>query len=90
MIVGCYTMDLYCDGAADCKKAAANHQGSAPGQFTGETRAEASRDATLAGWRLDHKKGFALCPACNRAKITAVDRLFDPEAPTMVPPPRKP
>lgn len=88
MIVGCYSMDLYCDGALDCPKRQANFDGNAPGQFTGAHRTEASSEVTRAGWRLDHRNNLALCPACNRAKITSPDRLFDPEATTLPPPPR--
>lgn len=46
MIVGCYSMDLYCDvkDAFGCR--------AYPGQFTGRTESECIRKARKAGWRV--------------------------------------
>lgn len=67
MIVGCYTMDLYCDEQG-CKNATARHtsdgRGAPPGQFYGETAGECRRAARRAGWKLSRRdgQGHASCP----------------------------
>ncbi len=61
MIVGCYTLELYCD-APDCPWR--------PHQFTGRTEAECIRAAKSVGWRLDKKKGIAKCKAHRHLRIT--------------------
>lgn len=45
--VGCYTLDLYCDG--EHTDGLAKYEGGF-GQFTGGTLARARRDAKRAGW----------------------------------------
>lgn len=71
MIVGCYSMDLYCDGAT-CRGRRLPVQGEAKydgervrDQFTGPNLAYASRVARQAGWKLDHKGSRAWCPHCS-------------------------
>lgn len=73
MIVGCYSLDLYCAGSfnvpraqrpADCLEDA---QG-----FTGRNRTQATREAREAGWKVQHaregKPGQAWCPNCKGRK----------------------
>jgi len=70
MIVGCYTLDLYCDN----KPA---HQylwisdymsdGKFPVQFIGERGCDCRQQARKAGWKL-MRDGRALCPRCTGAK----------------------
>lgn len=61
MIVGCYSLDLYCDSAWSCS-------GQADG-FTGRNRTQATKEAKKDGWRVTHaregKTGRAICPDCN-------------------------
>jgi hypothetical protein len=69
MIVGCYSVDLYCDYEN------MNHfWHSCPPQFTGETEAECLRDARRCGWRFSRGKRprLAKCPECVKAKINKV------------------
>lgn len=62
MIVGCYSMDLYCRN--DFRHA----DGVRPAQFTGRTFAACKRDAIGAGWRF-HRDGDVTCPRCIRTPI---------------------
>lgn len=57
-IIGCYDLHLYCDHADhDAYKHRFN-----PGQYTGDTRAEAVRAARESGWSVDSKANRCLCP----------------------------
>lgn len=62
MIVGCYTMDLYCD-ASDHKSVATRRGG---WQYTGETAGECKRKAKADGWKF-HRDGEVSCPECAKA-----------------------
>lgn len=73
MIVGCYTLDLYCendrqypDGTHDFYEF--------PHQYTGETHAECNRQARKQGWKLTRDKK-AFCPKCSRRTKRAPDSL---------------
>jgi hypothetical protein len=61
MIVGCYSMDLYCDGSPCVTTRAYQNQ------FTGETASECRKEARRIGWRFDLTARKAYCPACNRS-----------------------
>lgn len=68
MIVGCYTLDLYCDEDGcpnDCARYTSDGRGAPPGQFTGETGGECRSQAKRAGWKLTRRdgEGHASCPA---------------------------
>ncbi len=66
MIVGCYTMDLYCANWHD--KDPSTCVGVSPGyapQFTGQTEAQCKRQARKAGWKFS--RWDAICPACAKA-----------------------
>lgn len=59
MIVGCYSLDLYCghqhNGEYKCT--------AWPGQFTGRTAAASLRAAKRAGWKVDKRNpDGVLCP----------------------------
>ena len=67
MIVGGYSMDLYCDKAG-CNN---GHRGSNMGevQYVGETRSECVREARRDGWRFSRSKSpkEAYCPECSKS-----------------------
>ncbi len=73
MIVGCYTLDLYCD-TPECENGRAVHTSnsdgiaSAPATFTAEHGSECRKDARRAGWRLELREGLAWCPLCTGRK----------------------
>lgn len=80
MIVGCYTVHLYCDAkrAEKCtSKIAADpariHEQPEPAEFCAETGYECRTKARRAGWKLEGKIGRATCPAC--AKFLEVPAL---------------
>jgi hypothetical protein len=73
MVVGCYSMDLYCDTP--------RHVYGGPSQFTGHTEGECLKEArsrgwkfnrakTLAlrsrGWKFNRAKTLAFCPECSK------------------------
>jgi len=62
MIVGCYTLDLYCDND-DCPHRRDKDGGWHRCQYTGEFGAACRKEARKDGWTLDHKR--TLCPSCN-------------------------
>jgi hypothetical protein len=68
VIVGCYTMDLYCD-AADWQ-APPHEFFEFPHQFHAETYGECARQARRRGWRLT-RDDRAICPKCSGKKRLA-------------------
>lgn len=67
MLVGCYTLDCYCDAAQEGKPHPSQFRGgwlTWPMQYTGETRAECVRKARVFGWRIG--KDRQLCPVCMK------------------------
>ena len=71
MIVGCYTLDLYCDDPNEThEKIDFMHSagGEFPHQYTAaygsQCRAQARRD----GWTLNLQKNTAICPKCHGKK----------------------
>lgn len=68
MIVGCYSLHVYCENPAH-PPLAGNR-----GEFTGQTQAEATHNARKAGWLIPNRRGWGIrpvwCPCCvERAKI---------------------
>lgn len=59
MMVGCYTLDLYCD-----RDSLRHKYGEFPHQYTGKTESSCRRQARLDGWRLNLRTGTDICPAC--------------------------
>jgi hypothetical protein len=72
MIVGCYSLDLYCDnvlskdedlfGGLNGDK---HEYREFPKTYTGNTRQEAERQARKEGWMINNKTGICLCPKCS-------------------------
>lgn len=63
MIVGGYSLELYCDNILS--KVNKHEYGEFPHQFYGNDRAEAFKEARRHGWRINAKKGTAYCPKCK-------------------------
>ena len=62
MIVGGYTLNMYCDNP-DCP-----HDGDSywwPKEFIGDRGGKCRAEARVAGWKMDRE--YTLCPACNKA-----------------------
>lgn len=69
MIVGGYTLDLYCD-AQKCIWVDLNGcPRIGPAQFIGETGGYARRVARHRGWKLDLENDRAFCPTCVKAGL---------------------
>jgi hypothetical protein len=75
MIVGCYSLDLYCENA---EKAGDMHGTGRDGihdyqefpmTFTSDRRQECEREARSIGWMINNKTGICLCPKCSRKNI---------------------
>jgi hypothetical protein len=64
VIVGGYTLDLYCDVMLEDWQHSYDY---GKDQITGETGGECRRRARRIGWRLDLKSGTATCPTCVKA-----------------------
>lgn len=68
MIVGCYSVDLYCDNEGNCPKSWSPETAT----YTGETEGECLRQARRHGWlitRAKHKgERKAYCPKCSNKK----------------------
>lgn len=82
MIVGCYTLHLYCRHAGG-KSDNRHLYGLSPAEFTGRTYSECRRTAMKHGWRFHRAKGTpgdddVTCPWCVRFG-PGVDRLPEQE-----------
>jgi hypothetical protein len=64
MIVGGYTLDLYCDDPDHVPVHGESHQ------FFTEEGSQARRKARKAGWMLNLRDGVARCPACAKKAKT--------------------
>ena len=58
MIIGCYTLDLYCDNK-DCYTVGMPHQ------FTGPSAMHCYKQARAIGWIINLQKSKAYCPRCK-------------------------
>lgn len=71
MIIGCYSLELYCDKAADETSIdGSNRDGiheykEFPSTFTGERRQDCEREARKMGWMINNETGICLCPKCS-------------------------
>ena len=72
MIVGGYSLHLYCDNVLHAFRHP-DKVGSLDAEFAGHERADCRKDAKAKGWKLDFKKGTACCPKCQR--LDKEDRL---------------
>jgi|WetSurMetagenome_2_1015567.scaffolds.fasta_scaffold18500_7 hypothetical protein len=67
MIIGCYTLELYCNGDPNCKFAPSKGTGANESAvFTGDTAKQTHTKARKAGWKLNLREGSAICPDCQR------------------------
>lgn len=69
MLVGCYTLHLYCDIRGCSKNSDTGYH--CPAQYTGETMTECVKAAIADGWRIDRRSGSVrgashFCKAHNR------------------------
>lgn len=62
MIVGCYTMHLYCDGPGP------HGYGTMPLELTGRTEGECFAQSRKKGWKIDNHEHKAYCPKCKPKK----------------------
>lgn len=60
MIVGAYSLDLYCDN-----EKYKHPFGYMPHQYVGETYAECVREARRDGWLISNDRQKCLCPKCS-------------------------
>ena len=78
MIVGCYTLDLYCDRFSVSPGEVTDEHGhwynEFPHQFTAELGSECRAKAKQRGWKLNLKDGTALCPKCSGKRKPAGER----------------
>lgn len=70
MIVGGYSLHLYCD-TDGCKNQNARPTqdstgAAAPGEFNGDTKNECVKAARRRGWSLSFLTGRATCPDCPK------------------------
>jgi hypothetical protein len=72
MIVGCYSMDLYCDTGGDAYGGKCPHSTSyttVQAEFTGRNERDCLQQAKQRGWSF--RNGKATCPGCNDDKSPA-------------------
>lgn len=74
MIVGCYSLELYCDKAANETSIYGHNRDGIhkykefPHTFVGERRQDCEREAREMGWMINNKTGICLCPKCSGKK----------------------
>lgn len=75
MIVGGYSLHLYCDVLDESyqHRGSASFPGDGTGDFCGESGGNARQDARRAGWKFDLKGGRVICPSCLKAGKTLDD-----------------
>lgn len=71
MIVGCYDLQLYCDGIGcqtliGCVTPSYFVDEAARGEFTGRTEADCLRQAKAAGWTLYRRRVACRCARCTK------------------------
>ncbi len=64
VIAGTYTLHLYCDNLGNFPDGTHEFR-EFPWEYTDEYGSNCRSRARQAGWRIDWKKGIALCPKCN-------------------------
>ena len=68
-VIGCYSMDLYCDRDGDiygtaCRKRKNDYSGGPHAQYTGHTERDCLTDARQDGWKFYQSATIAICPDC--------------------------
>jgi len=81
VIVGCYTLELYCDNRKPYPEDEVHGYSEFPHQYTDELGSVCRRDARRDGWVLG-KGGAATCPKCSGKKRkprikSAMDKMID-------------
>ncbi|MFA5202877.1 MAG: hypothetical protein WC708_00475 [Lentisphaeria bacterium] len=67
VIIGCYTLELYCNGDPNCRFTLSKSTGANESAvFTGDSAKQTRTKARKAGWKLNLKEGSAICPDCQR------------------------
>lgn len=77
MIVGCYVLDLYCEGYEElpsARREGRHEYKEFPQQYTGPNGRYCFREARKDGWKLT-KDGKAFCPKCNTKGASPCKRL---------------
>jgi hypothetical protein len=69
MVVGGYSLDLYCDFPDESWDHRGNAQFAGYGRadFAAESGPEARAQAKRAGWKIDRGQMRAICPTCQKA-----------------------
>jgi DNA-directed RNA polymerase subunit RPC12/RpoP len=70
MIVGCYSLDLYCDKPND-----AHEYKEFPHEFNEEHGSTCRAEARKKGWVLNVKDGTAICPKCSGKRLARLRKL---------------
>lgn len=68
-VVGCYSLDLYCDTGGDVYGGNCPHRpvlNSVFAQYHGPTEGACMKQARLGGWKFNRDRSKAYCPACSR------------------------
>ncbi len=72
MIIGCYSLDLYCDNHSRDKEIFNDAVGNKSvyhwkvWEYIAETGGRARQIARADGWKLNLQKGTAICPRCTK------------------------
>jgi hypothetical protein len=64
VIVGCYTMHLYCDHAGHV-----SHRGGYHDEYTGQTAGACRKEARQEGWLFDLDHNTVYCHDCQRVAL---------------------
>jgi hypothetical protein len=66
MIVGCYSLELYCENQPDRQKPDSVHgYEEFPSVYAAQRREDCERAARKDGWMINNKTGVCLCPKCS-------------------------
>lgn len=77
MIVGAYSLHLYCDDPKHPNERATAVMGQAvweryrsfqPGDYSGNNRTDAVKQAKARGWTFNFEEGKAFCPCCSKGQ----------------------
>lgn len=71
MIVGGYTMDLYCDNGRPGDGTHPWSMYEKPTEFAGHNRAACVKQARDAGWIIDERNRRCYCPTCAKLPLPA-------------------
>jgi hypothetical protein len=69
MIMGCYSLHLYCDNYSQSSVGRGEHAFlEFPHEFTAELGSTCRKEAKEMGWTFNRQKDIAVCPKCNKRK----------------------